>query len=71
MVPDHPTRIAAIREFLDRGYGRPKQSSDITVITQDWVDQQIAELEAELAGNDPDGPEHPAGEDRAVQAAQS
>jgi hypothetical protein len=30
MVPDHKTRIAASRELLDRGYGRPKQSTEIS-----------------------------------------
>jgi hypothetical protein len=30
MLPDHKTRIAAVRELLDRGYGRPKQATEIT-----------------------------------------
>ena len=29
-VPDHKTRIAASRELLDRGYGRPKQETEIS-----------------------------------------
>ena len=69
-VKDHPTRIAAVRELLDRGYGRPKQSSEVTVVTQDTIEQAIERMEGELAGNDPTGPGHPAGADRAVQAAQ-
>ncbi len=30
MVADHRTRIAAARELLDRGYGKPKQQTEIT-----------------------------------------
>lgn len=30
MIADHRTRIAAARELLDRGYGRPKQATEIT-----------------------------------------
>lgn len=30
MLPDHKTRIAAARELLDRGYGKPKQATEIT-----------------------------------------
>jgi hypothetical protein len=69
-VTDHPTRITAVRELLDRGYGRSKQSSEVTVITEDALTQAITRLEAELAGNDPTGPEHPAGADRALQAVE-
>ncbi len=29
-TPDHKTRIAAARELLDRGYGRPKQQTELT-----------------------------------------
>jgi hypothetical protein len=50
MVPDYATHIAAARELLDRGYGRPKQSSEVTVITQDMIDRAIIDLEAEVAG---------------------
>jgi hypothetical protein len=70
MVPDWPTRITAAREILDRSYGRSKQSSEVTVITEDALTQAITRLEAELAGNDPTGPEHPAGADRALQAVE-
>ena len=49
MVPDWPTRIVAARERLDRGYGRPHQSSDITVITEDALTQAIRGWEADAA----------------------
>lgn len=29
-VPDHPTRLAAVRELLDRAYGRPTQATEIS-----------------------------------------
>lgn len=29
-TPDHATRIAAVRELLDRAYGKPKQSTELT-----------------------------------------
>lgn len=29
-TPDHSTRIAAVRELLDRAYGKPKQATEIT-----------------------------------------
>lgn len=71
MVPDHPTRRAAVAELLDRGYGRPHQSSEVTVITEDVITQAIAKLEAELGGNDPVGPGDPGGDGRALQDAES
>jgi hypothetical protein len=46
-VPDYPTRIVAVRELLDRGYGRPKQVADITVVTEDALAQKVREWEAE------------------------
>jgi hypothetical protein len=52
MAADHLTRIAAVRELLDRSYGRPSQSSNVKVITQDMIDQAIIELEAEVAALD-------------------
>lgn len=54
MVPDHLTRLRAVRELLDRGYGRPTQANEITIVTQDLIDMEIQRLEAQLAGNDPD-----------------
>lgn len=30
ILPDYRTRIAAARELLDRGYGRPKQQTELT-----------------------------------------
>ena len=30
-VPDHPTRLAAFREAMDRGYGKPRQATEITL----------------------------------------
>lgn len=29
-MPDHPTRLAAFKEILDRSYGRPKQQTEVT-----------------------------------------
>jgi hypothetical protein len=49
LASDHPTRIAAARELLDRAYGRTRQSSEVTVITEDMIDQAIRRMEAELA----------------------
>jgi hypothetical protein len=69
-VTDHPTRIAAVRELLDRGYGRSKQSSEVTVITEDMLDRALQELEAQLAGNDSARPEHRPGEAPAVPQAE-
>jgi hypothetical protein len=69
MVPDHPTRKAAVAEMLDRGYGRPKQSSEVTVITQDAIDVAIERMERELAERDGDSGEP--GVDRALQASES
>lgn len=57
MVPDHPTRIAAARELLDRGYGRPHQSSEVTVVTADMLTRHLEELEARLARNDATSPD--------------
>jgi hypothetical protein len=69
MVPDWPTRIVAFRELMDRSYGRPVQASEVTVITEDVIDQAIRDLEAELARNDRD-PGQP-GEAGAAQGTQS
>jgi hypothetical protein len=49
LVPDHRTRIVAARELLDRAYGRSRQASEVTVITEDMIDQAIRRMEAELA----------------------
>lgn len=68
MVPDWPTRIVAFREIVDRAYGRPHQSSEVTVITEDTIEQAIKELEAQLARNDQDRGKP--GVDRALQTAQ-
>jgi hypothetical protein len=68
MVPDYSTRIAAVRELLDRGYGRPKQSSEVTVVTQDAIDVAIERMERELAERDGDSGEP--GVDRALQASE-
>jgi hypothetical protein len=53
-VPDWPTRITAYRELLDRGYGRPTQISEVTVVTEDQLVAEIERMESELASNDPD-----------------
>jgi hypothetical protein len=57
MVPDEPIRLASRKELLDRGYGRPQQSAEITVIAQDQVDREIAELLRKLDANDRDSGE--------------
>jgi hypothetical protein len=49
LQPDYPTRLAALREMLDRGYGKPKQSSEVTVVSQSEIDIAIREIEAEIA----------------------
>lgn len=60
MVPDHQIRIQAARELLDRGYGRPHQSSELTVITEDKLVEAIERMESELASHDPDRAGDPA-----------
>jgi len=47
-VPDYSVRISAARELLDRGYGKARQSNEVTVITQESIDDAIVKLEAEL-----------------------
>jgi hypothetical protein len=49
LVPDHPTRIAAARELLDRAYGRTRQASEVVVITEEMIDEAIVGMEAEIA----------------------
>jgi hypothetical protein len=69
MVPDWPTRIAAYREILDRSYGRPHQSSEVTVITEDAIMAEIERMERELACNDGTDRGEPA-DSRALPATQ-
>jgi hypothetical protein len=47
MVPDWPTRIVAFRELLDRGHGKAKQASEVTVITEDEFVATVRRWEAE------------------------
>lgn len=61
--------IAASEKLRDRVYGRPKQSSEVTVITQDAIDVAIERMERELASNDRDRRE--TGDDSALQGAES
>jgi hypothetical protein len=54
MIPDHPTRIKAVRELLDRGYGRPRQLTEITgadggPIRHEELTPQDGELHLEAA----------------------
>ncbi len=49
LAADHPTRLMAARELLDRAYGRTRQASEVAVITEDMIDQAIERMEAELA----------------------
>jgi hypothetical protein len=59
--------ITAAERLRDRVFGRPKQSSEVTVITQDAIDVAIERMERELAERDGDPGEPRV--DRAVQAA--
>lgn len=63
---DLGAQIAAAEKLEDRVYGKPKSSSEVTVITRDGIEQAIMDMEAELAGNDPTGPNNSARADRAV-----
>ncbi len=49
--PDTPpaTKLAAVRDILDRAGFKPVQVSEVTHITEDALDREIARLEAELA----------------------
>jgi hypothetical protein len=75
VVPDYRTRIAAVRELLDRGYGRAKTTGELRIIDDDAIDALLREWEAEFASNDPDGisdrgfPGEDPGLDRASEAA--
>jgi hypothetical protein len=60
--------IAAAEKLRDRVFGRPKQSSEVTVITQDAIDVAIERMERELAERDGDSGEP--GVDRALQASE-
>ena len=47
-------KLAAVRDILDRtGHGAVKHT-EVTVLSGDIIDAEIARLEAELAGYDPD-----------------
>jgi hypothetical protein len=63
-VPDIPTRMAAARELLDRGYGRPKQTVDAIVVTDEDLLERLALMEDELAHTGDSGA---AGDDPEVQ----
>ena len=39
-------RIAAIRELLDRGYGRPRQAMEVSIPTDDPIRMLLDELDA-------------------------
>jgi hypothetical protein len=39
-------RIAAIRELLDRAYGRPRQSMEVSVPAEDPIRQLLDEIDA-------------------------
>lgn len=67
-VPDHPTRIMAYREILDRGLGRPKLSGEITVITEDMILREIERMERELARDNDGRDRREPGDNRALQA---
>lgn len=54
ILPDHKTRIVAVREILDRAYGRPKQATEVTgadggpVTVVDLGDEKTRDLVGEL-----------------------
>lgn len=48
-VPDRALRIQAARELLDRGYGRPKQTVDAVVVSDEDLLERLAMMEGELA----------------------
>jgi Family of unknown function (DUF5681) len=39
-------RIAAIRELLDRGYGRPRQAMEVSIPTDDPIRMLLDEIDA-------------------------
>jgi hypothetical protein len=41
-------RIAAIRELLDRGYGRPRQAMEVTVPAGDPLQLLLDEIDARI-----------------------
>lgn len=45
-------KLAAIRDVLDRAGLKPVSQLEVTHITEDALDREIARLEAELAGFD-------------------
>lgn len=61
--------ITAAEKLRDRVFGRPKQSSEVTVITQDAIDVAIERMERELAERDGDTGEP--GVDQALQTSES
>lgn len=54
-VEDHATRIKAFREGMDRAFGRPTQTHDITTrVEESEVDREISELLGQMDSADPD-----------------
>jgi hypothetical protein len=54
-VDDHPTRLRAFKEAMDRVYGKPMQFVDVTSrADESEVDREIAELLREMDRRDPD-----------------
>lgn len=68
-VDDLGAMIAAAEKLRDRVYGKPKQSSEVTVITQDAIDVAIERMERELAERDGGDSGEPI-VDRALQASE-
>ena len=69
-VSDHEdlgAMIAAAEKLRDRVFGRPKQFSEVTVVTEDQLVAEIERMERELADNDRDS--GAAGDDPALQDA--
>lgn len=53
-VEDHPTRLKAFKEAMDRVYGKPMQYVDLTGrADESEIDREISELLAEMDRRDP------------------
>lgn len=54
-VDDHPTRLKAFKEAMDRVFGKPMQYVDVTGRTDESeVDREIAQLLGEMDARDPE-----------------
>lgn len=44
----HAARVAAARDILDRGHGKPRQTTDLTSSDGSWTPKTLAEMYGEL-----------------------